>query len=180
MSKKNLADGVKVDMVKADEMTEEERREIFDREASVEYIPDLNILTKHVYDILVYLEKKETVKFLKSNASAVRMLLNEKYAETVPLGIIDILMEEEHREENIDRLLRIFDALKMAKLGKLSLDDGLNKFTDEINNRYLYSKYGSKEEFERALSLEIQKEQRKSNSNNISEIAKMGKVTIKN
>lgn len=179
-NKKNLGDGVKVDMVRADEMSEEERRAIFNRESSVDAIPDLNILTGHVYDILIYLDKSETKKLMKINESAVRMLLNEKYADSVPLGIIDMLMEEENKEENIDRILRIFESLKRVKRGELSIEDGLNNLTDDINDRYCYSKYGSKEEFEKALAMEIHKEQNKSNSKNIEEVKKIGKVKIKN
>lgn len=172
---------VKVDMVKANEMSEEERKAIFDREASIDAIPDLNVLTKNVYDILKYLDKTETKNLMKKNTSAVRMLLNDKYADSVPLGIIDMLMEEENKEENIDRLLRIFESLKQAKLGKISLDNGLDNLTNEVNERYLYSKHGSKEDFERALAMEIQAEQRKKKMDSKSvDLKNIGKVTIKN
>jgi hypothetical protein len=179
-NKKNLGDGVKVDMVRADEMTEDERRAIFNRESSVDAIPDLTILSGYIYDILVYLEKKETKKLLKINESAVRMLLNEKYADSVPLGIIDMLMEEDNKEENIDRIVKILESLKRVKRGELSIEDGLNNLTDDINERYCYSKYGSKEEFEKALAMEICEEQKNKRSGNIEEIRKIGKVKIKN
>jgi len=181
MSKKeNLGNGVKVDLVKADELTEEERKSIFNRKESLDAIPDLTILTGHIYDILYYLEKKETKVLMKNNESAVRMLLNEKYADTVPLGIIDMLMEEENVVENVERLLRIFESLKQIKAGEMSFNDGLNSLTDDIEDRYEYSKYGSKEAFEKALALEIQKEQRKKNVQSAEDLKKIGKVKIKN
>ena len=46
------------------------------------------------------------------------MYLNSKYADTVPLGIITLLMEEDTRIENIERLLRMFEQLSRAKAGK--------------------------------------------------------------
>ena len=54
---------MKVEMVSPDQMTEEERNNVFNNsEMSVDAIPDLDVLTGHVCDILEYLEKPETKK----------------------------------------------------------------------------------------------------------------------
>src|SRR5947207_11679764 len=89
----NLNDNVKVDMVTYDQMSDAERNAILDVEPSVDAIPDLDILTGNVLNILLYLEKPETIKLMKTNETAVKMYLNNKYADTVPLGIITLLME---------------------------------------------------------------------------------------
>jgi hypothetical protein len=168
-------------------MTDEERRSIIDQEASVNAIPDLNILTRHICEIIDYLEQPSTIKLLKKNDSAVKMFLNGKYADTVPLGIITELMDEDNRIENIERLLRMINQLRKAKEGKVSLDDAEKIITDEVNERYLYSKYGSKEAFEEALKKEVANERRKKGGNgnnngnkNIDVLQNMGKVRIKN
>lgn len=176
----SLNENIKLDIVSTDQMTDEERRAIIDREASIDAIPDLDILTGHVYEIICYLEKPETSKLLKKNDSAVKMYLNSKYADTVPLGIITILMEEDNRIENIERLLRLFDQLRKAKSGQISLDDAEKNITDEVNERYLYSEYGSKEAFEAALKKEVTKEQRKKNITGAEALRNVSKIKIKN
>ena len=42
----SLNENVKMDIVSTDQMTDEERRSIINREASVDAIPDLDILTR--------------------------------------------------------------------------------------------------------------------------------------
>ena len=91
-SNSNPNQGMKIDMVNESEMTEADRQRVFDRPMSVDAIPDLDILTSHIYEILEYLYKDSTDKLLKSNESAVKMYLNNKYADTVPYGIITLLM----------------------------------------------------------------------------------------
>lgn len=165
---------VKVDMVTADEMSESDRNAIFNQEASINAIPDLDILTGHMYEILEYLEKPLVKNLMKTNKTAVTMHLNNKYADTVPYGIITLLMEEENKDENVEGLLRMFENLRRAKRGEISLEEGEKALTDEVNERYLYSEYGSKEEFEKALEKEVKKEQKKNkNSSNLSNIGKM-------
>lgn len=171
-------DGVKVDMVNADEMTEEERNAVFNQEASVDAIPDLDILTGNVLEILEYLEQTSVKKILRSNETAIKMHLNNKYADTVPLGIITLLMDERNRNEHIDRLLRVFDSLRKAKGGEIDIDAAEKNLTDDVNERYVYSKYGSKEAFEKALADEVKKEQCKKKRN--IDISDIGNVSIKN
>ena len=106
--------------------------------------------------------------------------MNNKYAETVPLGIITLLLEENQREKNVNCLLVMFNNLRDAKLGKISLDDAEKILVDDVNNRYLYSEYGSKDAFEKALLNEVTKERRKKTKDAASELKNIGKVKIKN
>src|ERR1700686_2714341 len=131
MSFKSVNDNVKVDMVSTDQMTDEERRSILDREASVDAIPDLDELTGTIYEILEYLERPATRKLLKSNESAVKMQLNNKYTN-IPLGLITLLLDEETRVENIERMLQMFETLREAKSGKVSLAYAEKKQMDGV------------------------------------------------
>lgn len=173
-------DQVKVDMVSANEMSAEERNAVFNREASIDAIPNLDVLTGHVFEILQYLEKPEICKLMKTNDTAVKMHLNNKYADTVPLGIITLLMEEDTRDENVERMLRLFTTLRQAKSGNISLEDAEKNLTEEVNNRYLYSKYGSKEAFEQALMSEVKKEQSKKGKQNVEALRNTGKAHFNN
>lgn len=181
--KSKLGDGVKVEMVTEDQMTDADREAVFNREQTVDAIPDVDELSWNVFKILEYLEEEKTQKIMEKNSTAIRMLLNNKYADKVPLGIIDMLMEEEFREENVARVLQIIEYLRQAKLygnEKLKELDGM--LTEEVNQRYLYSKHGgSKEAFERALAQEVRKEQSKKNGqNNQSEMKNFGKLMVNN
>lgn len=152
---------IKVDMVSADQMSEDDRKAIFNREASIDAIPDLDILTGHVYEILEYLNRPQVRQLLRTNDTAVKMHLNNKYADTVPFGIIGLLMDEENIDEHVERLLRMFESLRRARSGDVSLEDAHRELADDVNERYCYSKFGSKEAFEKAISDEVMKEQRK-------------------
>ena len=59
------------------------------------------------------------------------------------------------------------------------MDEAEKNITDEVNERYLYSKHGGKEEFEKALAVEVRKEQKEKMKNNIGDIKRI-KPTIKN
>lgn len=173
MSYKNIADNIKIDLVSMDK---EKRDEILNQEASIDAIPDLDKLTGYVLEILEFLERQDIKKLSSANMGAVKMMLNNKYADKLPMGIITLLLEEENREENIDRLIRLFEYLRNAKAGSISLEDAERRLTDDVNERYLYSKYGSKEAFENALSEEASKEKRKQTNVNMKDV---GKAKIK-
>lgn len=175
-----LEDGVKIEMVTEDQMTDADRESVFNREQSVDAIPDLDVLSKNVYDILCYLEDSKTQQHMKkkANVAGVRMMLNNKYADAMPLGMIDMLLEEENREENVERILQMIEYLRDAKRGGNERLKELEKIvTEDVNNRYSYSQYGSKEAFERALEKEIKNEQKKKNSE---QMKNKGKIMMKN
>lgn len=154
---KQFMDNIKVDMVSEDQMSDKDRNALFNREASVDAIPDINLLTKNVFEIVTYLEKPEVKQQLKSNDTDVKMYLNNTYADNVPLGIITILMDEKTRVENVERLLNLFETLVRAKNGSITLKQAEEDFAEEVNEKYLYSKYGSKEAFQQALEKETKK-----------------------
>jgi hypothetical protein len=153
-----LNKGVRVEMVSEDQMNPSERAQILDKKPSVDAIPDLDQLTGKVLEILSYLEAPETREQVRKNSNAVKMFLNNKYADTVPYGVISLLMEEDARQENVERLLRMFESLRKAKSGNASLEEEEKKLADDVNQRYIYSKYGSKEAFEKELAQGIKKE----------------------
>lgn len=109
---------------------------------SVDAIPDLDVLTGHVYEILEFLEKPASVNLLKSNEGAVKMMLNQKYADTVPLAIITLLVEEDKRIENVEILLNLFEKLASVKRIKdkeeayKALEATQDQFTQETRKRF--------------------------------------------
>jgi hypothetical protein len=153
-----LDQGVKIEMVSDKEMTSAERQEVFDRPMSAGAIPDLNALIANMYEILEYLYKDSTEKLMKTNESAIKMYLNNRYADSVPYGMITLLMEKDTREKNVEGLLNLFENLSRAKNGEVDLDDVGKDLSETINQRYLYEPHGSKDAFERELMKNIAKE----------------------
>lgn len=122
-----------------------------DYKMSLSAIPDLNKLTRDVLDIVIFLEDGEIDKLVVHNESDVKMIINNKYADTVPFGIISLLVDRQNRAENVERLLRMFESMDRAKKGEKPLADVEKELYDDINTRYVYSKYGSKGAFEKEL-----------------------------
>jgi len=128
-----------------------------DYKMSLSAIPDLNKLTRDVLDIVIFLEDCEIDKLVVHNESDVKMIINNKYADTVPFGIISLLVDRQNRAENVERLLRMFESMNRAKKGEKLLADVEKELYDDINTRYVYSKYGSKGAFEKELTKGIGK-----------------------
>ena len=128
---------------------------------SVEAIPDLDELTNNVFEIVEYLERDDIIELCKKSEHIVLNTLNIKYADTVPYSMIKLLMDVDNRVENVERVLDMISMLIEAKKGKYDLEQAEKDFTDKINERYLYSKYGSREKFENALAKAVAQERRK-------------------
>lgn len=162
--------GLKIEMVSADDMTDTERRAVFDRPMTKDAIPDLDILTGHVFEILEYLYKDSTEKLLKTNESAVKMFLNNKYADTVPYGVITLLIEKNDREKNVEGLLELFKNLAIAKKGEIDLETIEKNLSESVNQRYLYDQYGSKEAFEKEIMKQNMKQQHENRLNGMKNV----------
>jgi hypothetical protein len=132
-----LPKNMKVDLVSEEQMTPEERSKIMDSTASVDAIPDLNLLTRYVYEILQYLENPETKRVMSLNPSSVQLYLNSNYTDKVPYSIITLLLDEKNRVENVSELLKMFEQLNKAKQGKISLSEAEKTVAERINKRYL-------------------------------------------
>lgn len=145
-----------VEMVSMEDAYADKNGEVFgygSNEASVDAIPDLEALSNNLVDILEYLEKPEVIEMRKNNDSAIRMHLINKYADSVPLKFIDLFMERDpdHKAESIERALRWIEILSKVKSGNADLETEIKKMAHEVNQRYVYSKYGGKENFEKEL-----------------------------
>jgi hypothetical protein len=154
---KNMGD-MKVDLESADEMTEDQRREVYESEPSISNIPDLDKLTKDIYNVLEFLEKPEIGRQLRKNKDSVMMYINKKFVSTaVSYNMIKILLDEDTRIENTEMLLNMLDKLALAKKGEIDLKDAEKDVSEKVNSKYIYSQFGSKENFEKELKKELAK-----------------------
>lgn len=134
---------------------------------TIDAIPDLAKLTNSLYEIIEYLERDEIIKLTKEADHIVLNTLNNKYADNVPYSMLKILLDIENREENVERILDMINMLRKAKTGNYNLEVAEKDFTDKVNERFLYNKYGGRENFEKALAKAVADE-RKNNANNTS------------
>lgn len=153
--------GIKVDMVGMDEAMRDPNAEfVGGSEASIDAIPDIEKLTENILEILEYLDQPEVKKLCETNESLIRIQLINKYADCVPLKFIDLFMDKdtEHKQESIERTLRWLEALARAKSGEGDFETICQELVEEVNERYAYSKYGGKKQFEEALRKELSKQ----------------------
>jgi len=159
-----MSNGIKVDMVDMQEAMNDPNAQVMGSgEASVDAIPDLEVLTNKLLEILEYLEQPEVKKICETNDSLIRIQLINQYADSVPLKFIDLFMDkdEDHKQESIERALGWIESLARIKAGEVDLETESKRMVEEVNKRYVYDKYGGKENFEKELRKELANEAKK-------------------
>jgi hypothetical protein len=157
---------IRVDMVDMKDAMNDEGAEIMggdsEKEASVTDL-DIVSLTDNIIDILDYLDNPDVKKICAKDDSVIRMALINKYADSVPLKFIDLFMDkdEKRKADSVDRALKWFKSLAKVKAGEADLEEIAQTLTHEVNNTFVYSKYGGKEAFEAALKKELSTEKNK-------------------
>lgn len=154
-------DNIAMNVVSGDQIGKEENSVVLPEKSekpTLDAIPDLELLTDNIFDIVEYLERDDIIKLTKEADHIVLNTLNNKYGDSVPYSMLKILLDYENREENVERILDMLKMLKKAKSGKYDLEEAEKDFTDKVNERYLYSKYGGKNNFEKALANAVAKE----------------------
>ena len=74
-----------------------------------------------------------------------------KFNNSIPMKIISLMIEQE-RYENLDELLNMFDTLKAVKSGKKDINKEAEKFGEKNKQKYVYPKFGGKDNFEKVMS----------------------------
>lgn len=159
-----LNDNISVDVVDYKDAVGDVGEDFFEeKEASVDAIPDMNVLTGHFLDIMIFLEQPEIKAQCKIDDSNIRVGLINKYADSkLPLSIIDMLMEKDEtiRNENIERTLKTFETLLDIKEGRKDLST-ISNMEEELNERYLYTHFGGKQGYLNAINKQMHDEKSK-------------------
>jgi hypothetical protein len=146
-----------------DEKMMEKINEMGKRSLSIDAIPCLEKLSGEIFEILSYVEDQDNAKNIKENSGAVRAMLTHKY-QTVPGSMIGLLMDEENREKNIERIIQLLEGLKESKSSNTKLSQFSENFTEKLNKEMLYPAFGgTKDSFEKALMEETMKKKRNIN-----------------
>jgi hypothetical protein len=68
----------------------------------------------------------------------------EKF-EKMPMSMIKLLSDEEHRAENFEKLLIMIETLVQVKSGKVDIQEASDKWSEQQNEQYFYPAFGGKE-----------------------------------
>lgn len=181
-----LNDNIEIDVVNYEDAVDDVGPEFFEEsEASVDAIPDINLLTRYVLEIMKTIDEEKQnmennistdieegsdytendIKMIREqNLSLIRIGLFNKYADTkLPMSFIDMLLEENPiiRNENTERMFNTLNKLLDIKEGRASIDE-VKDMEEDVQKRYIYSRFGGKEGYMRAIQQQhIQNEKEK-------------------
>lgn len=113
-------------------------------------LPDLEKLLDRVLELLQYINTEEMKDLESKDPAAFETHLDLKF-EDISMkyySVFRLVIDKENREENIFRLIEIFSTLKKVKAGDLDIDRADEDFRENMNQEFIYSKYGGKEKFE--------------------------------
>ena len=113
-------------------------------------IPDIDNILVHIDELLTFIEIPEMKKLEISNKKEFERLVYGRYNNVLPMGIINLLVEDD-RYEQLETLLNMCDTLKQVKSGKKDLHEEHAKFSEKLSEQYVYPKFGGKEKFEQEL-----------------------------
>jgi uncharacterized Ntn-hydrolase superfamily protein len=136
-----------INMNEMDEMS----RDALRVEMTPNAIPDLDNLLENIQNLLEDIETPEMQQLEKTNRKEFEKILTHKYYSDISSIKIINLMLEPARYENLEKLLDMFERLKQVKNGNLNIQDAHKNWCEKMNEEYVYSKHGGKENFEKVM-----------------------------
>jgi hypothetical protein len=140
--------------VSMNDVTEETRNSLI-MKMDPNAIPDLNKLLHGISDLLNDVESDSMRELQKIDKNQYETILTHKHYDTIQSNkIINLLIEPTtkiERENNLHKLLDMFERLQNIKDGKLNMQDGYKDWCEKMNEEYVYSKHGGKENFEKVM-----------------------------
>lgn len=123
------------------------------KEKNIVSLPNLNELTKDTYEILFYIESDKMKKLEDKNPEDFKKELEEKFPNYVIkyTHTFEKLCDKENREENVKKLLELFENMRNVKNGKANFDSVSYNVKEELNEKYVYPKHGGKKNFEKNM-----------------------------
>lgn len=131
---------------------DEDMRNNYIAQMNANAIPDLDNILEYIQELLCDIETPHMQKLEKENKKEFERVLCAKYQDKInSIKIINLMLEPE-RYENLEKLLDMFDNLKKVKQGKVSVQDAHKNWCEKMNQEYVYSKHGGKQNFEKKMA----------------------------
>lgn len=118
---------------------------------SADAIPDLDEMLRHINDLLDCIEEEHMKQLEIQDKNMFERIIINKFHDKMPFKIIRMLMEPD-RYNNLDKLLDMFETLKIVQRGDADVYTEFKKFNEKQNEEYVYPKFGGKEEFYKKMS----------------------------
>jgi len=122
----------------------------------VNAIPNLDILLQEIQNLINDVEtfnKCNTCQTsdtlcdkCKKKKNQHEVTLTHKYINELPIKIINLMFEDD-RYNHLDQLLDMFDKLKEVKKGNVDINEQFAKFSEKLNETYVYPTHGGKDNF---------------------------------
>ena len=118
-----------------------------------EAIPDIDQLLDHVISMLEYIKTDEMQLLENTDPDAFEQHLDTKFSDFTYryYAVFKLLLDKENRKDNVARLIQLFEKLNKIKNNETSMDDAYEEYTEGLNSRYIYSKFGGKAKFEQKM-----------------------------
>jgi len=114
-------------------------------EMSVDAIPNLNNILEKIIEMVEFMNTPQMVKKKAADPKNYEYTIYFKYRDYMPSKIIDLLIE--NHTENLQKLITMFETLNGIKAGELDMKTEYEKFTENVNEEYLYPSFGGKDKF---------------------------------
>ena len=126
---------------------------------SANAIPNLEKLLDSILELLRYINTDEMQKMETDDQQAFEQHVDAKFNDLSIryYSIFRLLMDKEHREENVHQIIDMISKLKEIKEGKVDIEKATKDYTETKNQAYIYPKWGGKEQFEKAMREEEKK-----------------------
>lgn len=113
-------------------------------------IPNIDEMLVNIDKLLDFIETPKLKKLEHSNNKEFERQIYTKFNTILPITIINLLVEN-NRYEHLNRLLEMCNTLKKVKNGELNIHEEHAKFSENLNDEYLYPQFGGKENFEKEM-----------------------------
>lgn len=122
-------------------------------ELNINAIPNIDELMETVLSVLTYMNTEQMQFMEQADNIGFERHLEEKYSafHEKHYGIFKLLMDRENRAENVARLIEMFTILHEVKSGKKDLQEADKAYQEELNQKFIYPRFGSREAFEAAV-----------------------------
>jgi hypothetical protein len=117
---------------------------------TIESIMDIEPLTARVVKLLEFIDNPVIVELENTDKTKYVQTVNSQF-EDIPFSIIKVLIDREHRDTNLEKLLDLFAKMQSVKNGEKDKDTAFKEYKEELNEEYIYPKFGGKAEFERTM-----------------------------
>jgi hypothetical protein len=119
-------------------------------EMSASAIPNLNELLEKIIEMVEFMNTPQMVKKKRTDPKNYEYTIFFKYREHMPTKIIDLLIE--NHTDNLQKLITMFETLNGIKMGNLDMTTEYEKFTENVNEEYLYPSFGGKDKFRERMN----------------------------